>query len=89
MEGIDYSNEVMSGLEFLNKARKAPASIIPELVSMLGKFKGKNYMIEANVQLQTNEGKAAVEDAIAFLSTQKAVSAYEVGKCHLFFCFTY
>lgn len=77
---IDYNNEVKEALEFLNRARLAPASIIPELVQMMGKFKGNNYMIEPNVQLQTNEGVKAVEDAITFLSTQKSVKAYQIGE---------
>jgi len=77
---IDYQSEVQEALEFLNSARQAPASIIPELVKMMGKFKGNNYMIEPNVQLQTNEGVKAVEDAITFLSTQKAVKPYQIGE---------
>lgn len=77
---VDYQAEVKDALEFLNSARQAPASIIPELVKMIGKFKGNNYMIEPNVQLQTNEGVKAVEDAIGFLSTQKAVKPYQIGK---------
>lgn len=76
---INYDGEVKGALEFLNSARQAPASIIPELVNMIGKFKGNNYMIEPNVQLQTNEGVKAVEDAIKFLSTQKAVKPYQIG----------
>ena len=76
---VNYKEEVQTALEFLNKARQAPASIIPDLVAMLGKFKGNNYMIEPNVQLQTNEGKKAVEEAITFLSTQKSVSPYTIG----------
>lgn len=79
MEKIDYEQEVNEALEFLNRMRAAPASVIPELVKMLGKFKGKNYMIEPNVQLQTQEGKEAVENAITFLSTQKAVKPYEIS----------
>ena len=78
-KAIDYQAEVQDALEFLNSARQAPASIIPELVKMMGKFKGNNYMIEPNVQLQTNEGVKAVEDAITFLSTQKAVKPYQIG----------
>ena len=76
---IDYQKEVKDALAFLNGAREAPASIIPELVQMMGKFKGNNYMIEPNVQLQTNEGVKAVEDAITFLSTQKPVKPYQIG----------
>ena len=82
-KSLDYSTEVKSALEFLNKARQAPATIIPELVQMMSKFKGNNYMIEPNVQLQTNEGVKAVEDAITFLSTQKAVKPYEIGNFFL------
>jgi hypothetical protein len=81
---IDYESEVKDALEFLNGARQAPASIIPELVKMMGKFKGNNYMIEPNVQLQTNEGVKAVEDAITFLSKQKAVKPYQIGNLFSF-----
>ena len=79
---VDYESEVKEALEFLNGARQAPASIIPELVKMMGKFKGNNYMIEPNVQLQTNEGVKAVEDAITFLSKQKSVKPYQIGTHH-------
>ena len=85
MEKIDYEQEVSEALEFLNRMRAAPASVIPELVKMLGKFKGKNYMIEPNVQLQTQEGKEAVENAITFLSTQKAVKPYEISNISSYF----
>lgn len=89
---INYHEEVHEALTFLNKAREAPACIIPELVQMMGKFKGNNYMIEPNVQLQTNEGVKAVEDAITFLSKQKPVKPYQIGTSlfynpFLFHCF--
>ena len=54
--------------EFQNQARTDPTSLVPYLVEMLPKFEGKLMKRpELGVDLMTQEGAAAVQEAIEAL----------------------
>ena len=64
--------------EFQNQARTEPTSLVPYLEAMLPKFEGKILKRpELGVDLMTEEGAAAVEEAIAALKAQKPLPALE------------
>jgi hypothetical protein len=61
-----------------NKARTDPKSLVPELEAMLLLFAGtddKVYTVPGKTSIVTNEGKAAVTEAITFLKAATAVEA--------------
>ena len=65
-------------LEWHNKARTDPSSLIPDLTAMLAHFGGtddKVYTVPGGPSIVTNEGKAAVNEAITFLTSATAVTA--------------
>ncbi len=53
----------------MNDIRKNPKSIIPTLQAMLPKFKGKAYWTAPDFYIKTEEGSAAVREAINYLKT--------------------
>ena len=53
----------------MNDIRKNPKSIIPKLQAMLPKFKGKAYWTAPDFYIKTEEGSAAVREAINYLKT--------------------
>lgn len=65
-------------LEWHNKARTDPTSLVAELETMLTHFGGtdnKTYSVPGQISILTNEGKTAVQEAIDFLKTATPVSA--------------
>lgn len=59
-----------------NQIRQNPKSFVPDLESMLAKFDGnlmKNE--ETHVHIRTNEGAAAVQEAIDFLNSAQPLPA--------------
>ena len=57
--------------EYHNKVRQAPSSLIPLLKQRLEFFKGKTFYPKGSVPIITNEGSAAIFEAIAYLEKQK------------------
>ncbi|RAX54478.1 hypothetical protein CCY99_03780 [Helicobacter sp. 16-1353] len=76
-----YLSEVEKQVIFeLNKARSNPARFAKEyLEPMVGQFNGK-MIKKGNMNMMTNEGVAAVNDAINALKAQKAVSPLQPSK---------
>lgn len=75
---MDYTKLEQEIVDLLNKVRKDPQSILPKLKAMLPCFKDNYYKIPGtNMNIITNEGPAAVEDAIDFLAKQKPVNQFE------------
>ena len=62
-------------LETINLARTKPSKMAAILNGYLKHFKGKIFKYPGITPISTNEGKAAVEDAIAFLEKQYAIKA--------------
>ena len=62
-------------LELHNMVRSNPQSLIPDLQDMLSKFDNDIDFVRGNGRstLRTNEGVAAVNDAIEFLKKQEPV----------------
>ena len=54
-----------------NKVRENPQVIIPDLEAMLKKFDGKKVKLSEGLNLVTQEGAPAVQEAIEFLKKQK------------------
>ena len=54
-------------LQEVNKVRSNPQSFIPVLKAKLGKFKGNILWSPGMVGLMTDEGEAAIHEAIKFL----------------------
>ena len=83
--GTGITDEAKQDLYYINKIRTNPKSYIPVLQAMLPKFKGNLY----DGYYRTNEGAAAVKDAIAFLQKQAPVPALEWDKYLQFSCQDY
>ena len=65
-------------IQALSRARQDPKTLQGALSERLQRFKGKDYFppaLEGRVAVPSKEGKAAVLDAIAFLSTQPPLPA--------------
>ena len=70
VEQIDYDKMADEIVETLNKIREKPDSIIMELKKMKNFYKGNEYRNpKFNFYIMTEEGKAAVDDAIKYLGT--------------------
>ena len=59
----------------LNTARTAPSKLIPLLEGWRAKFQGKMLCLPSRTRLLTQEGVAAVDEALAFLREAKPVPA--------------
>jgi uncharacterized protein YkwD len=64
----------------LNRLRADPASYIPVLETYRSRFKGKRVYIPGEVTLVTNEGPAAVDEAIEYLKKASPLPAYELSE---------
>ncbi|CDW89935.1 UNKNOWN [Stylonychia lemnae] len=60
-------------LEFTNKIRANPKEMIPHLEKILATFEGDVMYIDGQIGIQTNEGPAAVQEAIEFAKTAAPV----------------
>ena len=61
-----------------NKARTEPLTLVPDLEAMLLLFAGnddKVYTVPGKTSIVTNEGKAAVNEAITFLKAATPIAA--------------
>jgi uncharacterized protein YkwD len=67
-------------LEALNRARENPKSLVPYLKKMKPKFEGKYFRLGPGRVLSTQEGWAAVEEAISELKKLPKVGKLEVAK---------
>eukprot|EP01017_Pseudomicrothorax_dubius_P047606 TRINITY_DN8571_c0_g6_i2.p1 TRINITY_DN8571_c0_g6~~TRINITY_DN8571_c0_g6_i2.p1 ORF type:complete len:189 (-),score=35.94 TRINITY_DN8571_c0_g6_i2:61-627(-) len=61
----------------LNEGRKNPKTFIPKLNEMKKHFNGNLLSIPGRTGLMTNEGVAAVDEAIAFLGKQKPIAEFK------------
>lgn len=59
----------------LNRLRADPSSFVPDLEDWLERFDGELLRRPGEVTLRTREGKAAVEEAIAFLKSARPAPA--------------
>jgi uncharacterized protein YkwD len=68
----------------INLARANPAAYADYLVAMRPAFKGNVYTQAGHPAIATNEGVAAVDEAIAYLRGQPSVPAVQMaaGMCH-------
>jgi uncharacterized protein YkwD len=68
----------------INLARANPAAYADYLVAMRPAFKGSVYSEAGHPAIATNEGVAAVDEAIAYLRGQRPVPAVQMAKgmCH-------
>ena len=64
----------------MNKVRANPRSYIPIMKEYKKRFDGKKVSIRKGRYIVTNEGVAAVDEAIAFLSKQSPVSSLRPSK---------
>lgn len=69
----DYSKLAKEVYIAQNRLRKDPASFIPLLEEKLKYFEGKTLKIPGEIALVTNEGPAAVKEAIQHLRNQKSL----------------
>eukprot|EP00966_Prymnesium_polylepis_P293080 6769313-Prymnesium_polylepis.1 len=58
-------------LRALNTARTAPSKLVPLLESWRARFQGKMLCLPGRTRLLTQEGVAAVDEALAFLREAK------------------
>ena len=63
-----------------NQLRKDPKSFIPKLEAKLPHFKGKNYAPPGKITLVTNEGPAAIKEAIEFLKKQQPLPELQLSE---------
>jgi len=64
---------VLQALDELNNARRNPQAYAASLKPMLTQFEGKRFHRAGRITLLTQEGKAAVQEAIVFLEKQKSL----------------
>ena len=77
---IDYESVAKEVVELVNQARTNPTSFVEILSNNLKYFKGNIFARPGSVALQTVEGRAAFEEAIDFLKTQKPLGALKVDE---------
>lgn len=64
----NFASVEMKTFNLINQTRINPKMYIKELQNLTKTFKGKTYRIPGtNVNIVTQEGRAAVDDAIKFL----------------------
>ncbi|MCC5634691.1 CAP domain-containing protein [Nostoc sp. CHAB 5844] len=63
-----------------NKIRQNPKVYIPILEIYRKKFQGKRVRLSQNYYLNTQEGKKAVDEAIAFLKSARPVGALSISR---------
>ena len=85
---FDATQQQKDMLIWHNKARTEPTTLVAELTTMLTHFGSgaddKKYSAPGKTTILTNEGKVAVEEAIAFLNAATPVSAMKWNQ-HLAF----
>ena len=63
-----YTEIEMKTFELINQTRMNPQMYVKELSHLATTFKGKTYQIPGtNVNIVTQEGRKAVDDAVKFL----------------------
>jgi uncharacterized protein YkwD len=82
VDTVEYlSNSEKDLIREINVLRADPAKYVVHLEQMKKYYRGKEYKPPGStVALLTNEGIAAVDEAIAFVRTAKAVTQYELSK---------
>jgi len=78
---MDYDKVEQEVAKMINAVRANPKVLIPELEGMLGCFKNKYFKIPGtNINIITQEGVGAVNNAIEFLNNQKALPEYQESR---------
>ena len=66
-------------LKLHTQVRTNPKSLIPYLTTMLNNFEGNLLVMPGKTRMRTNEGPAAVKEAINFLKNQKPVGSMSLA----------
>ena len=74
------SKQEQALLDEINLARSNPAAYIAFLQQYRSYYQGKSVVFPDGYSLVTNEGTAALDDAIAYLRTLKPAPAFQVRK---------
>ena len=78
---IDYFELEKEVLEWINKARSYPKSIVPHLKEMLPAFNGQYFKhLRTGVNVLTEEGDFAVFEAISYLINRDPVEPLKYSK---------
>ncbi len=78
-KNVNYKQLKIDVLNEHNKLRADPKSFIPHLENHLKYFKGDVYTRPGEIGIQTNEGKAAVNEAINYLKKAKPLGKIELN----------